>query len=281
MRLTSRDLEIFKLISKTAILTTAQIEKAVFTSVATTTVLRRLRKLERAKFIQRIEGLPNHELAWALTLRGAQTVGYANSKRHFHRFNLIHDVKLADLRLTLEGHGVALAWTPEHEIRSSMARRHGLKRMKNQSVPDGMMVAYINEVMESVVLELELHYKNQDRYKATFDSYKWKKNIKAVWYLVANESLGRHLEKLWVKGGKYGPWFFWSIADDVLRNVGQAKLNHYDEIFLVEDVFRRRMIADLPAHPGGSGVSTFAEELREGKINLTPQNLKESSEVAS
>lgn len=281
MRLTNRDLEIFKLISKTAILTTKQIKNAVFTGVAIATVLRRLRKLERAKFIVHVEGLPNHERAWALTLKGANTVGYANPKRYFHRLNLVHDVKLADLRLTLEDHRIAHAWTPEHEIRSSMARKHGVKQMKNEAVPDGIMVAYINEVMESVVVELELHYKNQDRYKTTFESYKWKKNIKAVWYLVPSISLGRHLEKLWVKGGKYGPWFFWSLVDDVLKDIGQAQLNHYGEIFLVEDVFRRKKVEELPAHPNGSGVSTLGEEVTEEKINLTPQNLKESSEVAS
>src|SRR3989338_5636866 len=125
MLLTKRDLEIFKLLSKTAILTTAQINRTVFQGVAVTTVLRRLRKLEKGKFIQRIEGLPGHELAWALTLRGADAVGYVSLKRHFHRLSLVHDVILADLRLTLEDHGIARSWIPEHEIRSAMAKGCG------------------------------------------------------------------------------------------------------------------------------------------------------------
>ena len=76
MLLTKRDLEIFAIISRCAILTTSQLSKTVFKGIAKTTVLRRLRKLEKAKFIERIEGLANYEKAWALTAKGAEAIGY-------------------------------------------------------------------------------------------------------------------------------------------------------------------------------------------------------------
>lgn len=268
MRLTERDSEIFKLISKTAILTTAQIERVIFTGVATTTVLRRLRKLEKGKFIERIEGLPNHEMAWALTMKGAESVGYLNPKRNFHRLALVHDVKLADLRLILEGSRIAHSWIPEHEIRSAMARKHGVKRMQNQSVPDGIMGAKYDGMMESVVIEVELHYKNKNRYREIFQSYVGKRNVKAVWYFVPSDSLGKHLEKLWTKHvGKYGPWFFWSLVDDVLKNGSRANIRYFEKIFEIQGIFG----IEAPAHSSGSGVSNFDEEKIEKQIDLNSE----------
>lgn len=272
MRLTKRDLDIFKLISKTAILTTLQIKNEVFKGVATTTLLRRLRKLEKAKFIERIEGLPNHELAWALTLKGTDAVGYPNSKRNFHRLSLVHDVKLSDLRLTLEKHGIARSWIPEHEIRSAMARKHGLKRMQSQFVPDGIMSVKYREIMESVVIELELHYKNKNRYRDIFQSYIGKSNVKAVWYFVPSESLGKHLEKLWMKYvGNYGPWLFWSLVDNVIENGGEATIHYFDKAFVIQEIFEPLKLA----HPSGLGMSKFSDEKAKNKIELSNENQDE------
>jgi len=278
MKLTQRDLEIFKLLSTMAILTTAQLQKTVFSGVAVTTVLRRLRKLEKEKYIQRIGGLPSYEVAWALTQKGADTVGYGNPKRNFHRLSLVHDVRLSDLRLTLERYGIARSWIPEHEIRSIMARKHGLRKMKTETVPDGIMSLSYKGVMESVAVELELHYKNQDRYKQIFQSYRWKENNKAVWYFVPSKSLGKHLEKLWMKSGiRSTPWHLWSEMDDVLANGAAATVHYFKDRCEIGKLFD----AKSPAHPDGSGVSNQAVDSAEEKINLTPQDQEESLEVAS
>lgn len=282
MKLTQRDLRIFDLMTTMAILTTAQIGRIVFQGVATTTVLRRLRKLEKEKYVQRIEGLPNYEVAWCLTLKGADAIGYANPKRNFHRLSLVHDVKLTDLRLTLEGHGIARSWIPEHEIRSAMARKHGLRKIKNETVPDGIMSVSHKWMMESVAVELELHYKNQDRYKQIFQSYRWKENIKAVWYFVHSAKLGQHLEKLWLKaGGRATPWLLWSEVDDVLTNGSLATVHYFNDRFEIRKLFDAKTTSELPAHPLGLGVSNLNEESLDEKINLTPLNQKESLIEAS
>lgn len=278
MLLTKRDLEIFKLIAKTAILTTAQIHREIFPGIATTTVLRRLRKLERGKYIERVEGLPKHELAWALAIKGADAIGCVEFKRRFHRLALVHDVKLAALRLALEGYGIAHSWLPEHEIRSAMARKHGLQRMKSEAVPDGIMGASYKGVMESVAMELELHYKNKDRYRETFQSYQWKENLKAVWYLVPSESLGRHLEKLWLKYvGQMGPWFLWSIIDDVLANPGLAAIHYFDESFELGKLFEPRP----PAHTGAFGVSRESSVISSNPAPLNAENESKILTLAS
>lgn len=282
MKLTQRDLEIFKLMSAMAILTTAQLQQAVFSSIAATTVLRRLRKLERGRYIQRIKGLPSYEVAWALTQKGADAVGYGNPKRNFHRLSLVHDVMLADLRLTLEGHGIARSWIPEHEIRSLMARKHGLKKMKTETVPDGIMSISYQGVMESVAVELELHYKNQDRYKQIFEAYRWKENIKAVWYFVPSKSLGRHLEKLWMKSGvRSTPWLLWSEVDDVLTNGGMAVVHYFNDRFEIGKLFDAKTIGESPAHPGGFGVSNLGEGKTGKQIDLSSETQGELPAKAS
>lgn len=281
MKLTSRDLEIFKLMAKTAILTTAQIQKSVFSGVAVTTVLRRLRKLEAEKYIQRVEGLPNHEIAWALTLKGSNGISYENPKRHFHRLSLVHDVKLSDLRLKLEDFGIAQSWIPEHEIRSVMARRHGVKRMQSTTVPDGIMGVSHNGVMESVAIELELNHKSQNRYKQIFQSYRWKENILAVWYLVPSKSLGKHLERLWLGvSGRPVLWFLWSEVDDVIQNGERSKIFYFDKTIELENLFKPKKLIEVPAHRPGLGVSSQEEEMSETKINLTPQDQKEKVDQA-
>lgn len=138
MLLTKRDLEIFKIISRCAILTTSQLSKTVFRGIATTTVLRRLRKLEKAKFIKRIEGLANYEKAWTLTSKGAQAIGYLNPKRHFQRLSLGHDVKLSELRLVLEDAGIARSWFVEEYSQrldevAELVYRYFCQLLENQS----------------------------------------------------------------------------------------------------------------------------------------------------
>ena len=269
MLLTKRDLEIFATISRCAILTTSQLSKTVFKGIAKTTVLRRLRKLEKAKFIERIEGLTNYENAWALTAKGAEAIGYLNPKRHFHRLSLGHDVKLTELRLLLEDAGIARSWIPEHEIRSAMAKKYGLQRIKSQSVPDGIMGVSYQGIMESIAIELELHHKNKDRYRDIFRSYAEKRNLKAVWYLVSSESLGKHLETLWTKyNGKYGPWFLWSLVDDVLENTKASTVRYFDQTIELEKLFE-------PAHPVGFGVSSLQDQKEEIQTKLSAESQRE------
>jgi DNA-binding Lrp family transcriptional regulator len=282
MKLTQRDFRLFNLISTMAILTTAQLQRTFFNGIAMTTVLRRLRKLEKANYVQRIVGLPAYEIAWALTQKGAKTIGYESPKRNFHHLSLTHDVKLTELRLTLESHGVVQSWIPEHEIRSAMARKHGLRHLKGQVVPDGIMSVSYKDVMESVAVELELHYKNQDRYKQIFQSYIWKENIKAVWYFVQSAKLGKHLEKIWLKaGGGATPWLLWSEVGDVITNGAKAKIHYFADHSEIRNLFDVTKSDSSLAHSLGPGVSNQVEVSLVGKINLTSENQENYIGVAS
>ncbi len=275
MVLTNRDLKLFKLISMTAILSTEQIQNRVFKNIAKVTVLRRLRKLERGKYISKVLGLPSFEAAWHLTLKGAEVIGAENVKRNFHPLNLVHDTKLSGVRFILEDQGVSRSWIPEHEIRSKMARKHGLRRMISQSVPDGIMSIKNKGAMESVAIELELHYKNKDRYKQIFNSYSQKRNIFAVWYLVLTKPHGRHLEKIWkdVTGYYEGPLLLWSEVSEVEKNGARARLYFRDKTYLVEDVFIPETLE--VAQEAGSDLSREMKKNIEVKSDLTERKEKE------
>lgn len=281
MVLNKRDLELFNLLATTAVLTTKQINERLFKGIDIRTVLRRLRKLEKEKLVARVLGLPNYEVAWHLTLKGADVVGYINPKRNFHALNLSHDVKLNALRFILEDQGISRSWIPEHEIRSQMARRYGLGQMKNRSVPDGLMGVFREGINESVAIELELNYKNKDRYRNIFKSYSEKKNIKAVWYLVLKKQMGEHLTKLWKQHThNYGPWFFWSLVDDLEKNGSKATVYCQDKSYELEFLFKISETI-LPAHKNGFEVGRPVAELSEEEINLTPEDQKEIQGKAS
>ena len=88
MLIMNRDKELCRRLHSFGLLTTRQIAATLFPGIALTTILRRLRKLEEASYIRRIEGLHNNEKGWALTHEGANLVSVQNSKIHFRKDQL-------------------------------------------------------------------------------------------------------------------------------------------------------------------------------------------------
>lgn len=272
MILTTRDRELLSLLARIGLLTTTQLNRTVFKNIATTTVLRRLRVLESSGYISRVEGLKNNENGWCLTLKGADAVGFLFPKRRFNRSTLDHDVILADLRLILEEQGIAHSWIPEHEIRSKMARSHGIRKMETQTVPDGIMGVEYEGLKHSIAIELELNYKNKDRYKRIFWSYRSKDKILAVWYFVPSKKFGESLSRLWAKhiGTNSKVWLLWSEADDVLKNGSQAQVQYFNHTNQIHELFKVK-----PAHTAALGVSSFDDEKSEIRKEVNIENEKE------
>ena len=276
MYLTDRDKNLFKFLAEMALMTTSQIRQAVFKNIATTTILRRLRVLESAGYIQKLEGLKSNERGWYLTLRGAEVVGIFRCKRNFNRSTLDHDVRLVDLRLSLENHGVAHSWVPEHEIRSKMAIKYGLRSMKSQVVPDGIMGVSYHGANESVAIELEFNYKNKGRYREIFKTYMWKEKIHAVWYLVPTINVGIYLCNLWVEyvGRDSRVMFLFSQIDDVVKNGSQATVRHFEDSHKVNEVWALK-VKDKPAQEAAQMVSSELSSKIENQNVVSDQNQKE------
>ena len=75
MRTTKRDLQLLQTLHNFSLLSTSQINALVFPKVDYRTVLRRLRKLESAKLIQRAKEYRGGMSVWHLTGTGARRIG--------------------------------------------------------------------------------------------------------------------------------------------------------------------------------------------------------------
>lgn len=277
MVITNRDRELLLKLHSYGMLATNQVKKIVFNDIAVTTVLRRLRILEKEHLIKRVEGLITSEKLWALTEKGAELADVKLYKRHFAKGLLDHDYKLLSLRLCLEGHGIAHSWTPEHEIRSMVYKKYGLKNAKDMLIPDGLMGVELNEKKVSVAIELELTLKNKSKLKETFRRYQSKRETFAVWYIVPSLMIMNQVHRLWFEcGGSYTPIkIFYSYYDDVMKNPLSATLFSNEKPKIIADYWKT-----LPAQETAHGVSTQDAKIIEIKTELTIENHAPILEVA-
>jgi len=220
MEVTVRDQKLFQMLQNYALVPTSEIRKRIFDNIAKTTVLRRLRLLEEEKLIQKVVGSMSQELNWALTPKGAEVANLDLFKRNFPLGLRDHDQKLLKLRFLLEDIVIAKSWIAEHEIRSKIAKKYGLRSMKQRLIPDALVGVSMNDIMTSVALELELNLKNKSRYFKTFDLYGQKSEIKFIWYVVSQKSHVRILFRYFddYKFLTYGKTFLVSVLDDLMAS---------------------------------------------------------------
>ena len=280
MVLTERDTRLLLKLQSYAILTTRQMAWMVFPGVAITTVLRRLRALERNGYIQRIEGLPSTERAWGISTKSAAMHPDQVSKVHFPKHSLDHDLKLTALRLLLEREKLALSWIPEHEIRTKIARAHGLREAQRKVIPDGIVGVKTKGVKESISIELELNFKNSRRYSQIFHDYRRKTNLYAVWYVVGSESIGRHLAKCFRQCyfTARQPYLFWSVLQDVMHDPFAATLWHENKEYFVSQIFEKK--TNEPAHPPAQEVSRVNNDSITENSNSTAEYNSEKLALA-
>ncbi|MCC7405021.1 MAG: replication-relaxation family protein [Bdellovibrionales bacterium] len=273
MILTSRDIAILKDLQRYGLFTTKKLSERHFPGVAMTTVLRRLRTLERGGHIQRIAGLEAGLNAWALTKASAKALLPQPSKAHFPRFILDHDLKLVDLRLSLEAAGISHSWRPEHEIRANVAAKYGLKNIAERVIPDGLMAVEIGGLREAVAVELELSPKNQRRYRRLFADYGTKKNLWGFWYVVQSATIGRQLMRAaresWHRGNC--PFFLWSKLDDILADPLNAPVHTYTDTRLLGELWTQKN-STSPAHTPAHGMSRESRIAAKSPSELSAPN---------
>lgn len=277
MVITNRDRLLLLKLHSYGMLATNQIKKIVFNDIAVTTVLRRLRILEKRHLIKRVEGLITSERLWALTEKGAELADFKLYKRHFAKGLLDHDYKLLSLRLCLEGKGIAHSWTPEHEIRSKVYKKHGLRDAKNKLIPDGLMGVEISEKKVSVAIELELTLKNKTKLKETFIRYQSVSETFAVWYIVSSSMIMNQVHRLWYASGGASASIkiFYSYYDDVMKDPLTAKLYGKEKPKNIADYWKT-----LPAQETAQGVSTQDAKIIAIKTELTTEDHAPILEIA-
>lgn len=254
--ITNRDLELFKKLSTYGMLSTKQINRLCFNSIATTTVLRRLRLLEENKYLHRILGLESQDLLWALLPKGAEIAYVEIPKRHWSKNLLEHDFKLLSLRLGLEGSGLAHSWMPEHLIRANIFRKNSFREAKEKLIPDGFMGIEVESKRLSLAIELELTLKNKDKLKKTLSRYRDQKGIAGVWYIAPTTSLLNAILAIWKCIGTYqdSPNIYLSVLKDVMTSPLEVKVfgNGKGNV-------ARSLWTPVPAHPSAHLVSGHVE----------------------
>jgi hypothetical protein len=269
MNITNRDIEIFKLIANYGMLSTKQINSICFNSIATSTVLRRLRILENKKYIQRLLGLESQDLLWILLPKGAEAAEVAIPKRHWSKNLLEHDHKLISLRLGLEGSGIAHSWIPEHLIRTNIFRKNDFRTAKEKLIPDGLMATMADGKRLSVAIELELTLKNKDKFHKTLSRYKRQDGIIGVWYIAPTTSLLNSISAGWnaLGGASTGNRLYLSVLDDVMKNPLTAKVFGHGRALKISELWTPR-----PAHPSAQSVSKEDEYQEHSLSESSPEN---------
>jgi hypothetical protein len=274
--LTERDKKIFADLKNYSVMTTTQIARRHFPDRATTTVLRRLRSLDANCYIRKLKGLETTERCWLLARKAALLYSEKIPRTSCNRLTLHHDVTLVDLRLLLEGHWIARGWTPEHELRAKVARDFGHHESTRRPVCDGVMAVLNDGKVQSICVELELHYKNRKRYRDLLNWYIGREEIWGLWYVVHSKSLGKHLADLWKKDVRgWGPYFLWSELSDVMKNGEQAIVHCGDQSYKMSDLWFTEEIVEN-AHRAAQQVSSPSQEDEENQNALSSEKDKET-----
>ena len=156
MWLQPRDKEILSKLDRYGVLSTRQLKDIFFKGIANSTVLRRLRKLEKPNLIGRVHGLDEGLCAWTRAQKGASTIGARDTIRYSNRNAIEHEVTLSALRMSLESVGLGTDWITEVELkRRSFAQNRGHNR-RDQVIPDGIFTTSYKEKPVVMAVELEL-----------------------------------------------------------------------------------------------------------------------------
>ncbi len=272
MFITERDINLLKKLSNYSMLSTKQIKNLCFGSIAKTTVLRRLRVLEKEKYIQRIGGLESQDTLWFLLETGAKIGEVQLPKRHWSKNLLEHDFKLIALRLLLENHDLAHSWMPEHEIRRSIFKNNDFRSAKEKLIPDGLMGIEVNGIKQTLAIELELTLKNKDKLRKVVSRYK-EKELHGVWYISPSKSILNSIHYQWNQTwstNKNPPSIYLSYLDEVIKNPLNAKVYGSGFGKKTTELWTPKILT--PAHPSALSVSRQDDHLREKTIDINNNN---------
>ena len=253
--ITERDHALFQKLGDYGVLSTGQLRELFFKNIRKTTMLRRLRALERRYLIRRIQGLSDGSHGWSLTKRCAYKLGTEGVFKNINRNSLQHDVTLSQVRMALQSVGLGETWVPEHVLRFRAWQERNQNKKVSENIPDGIFTVESGGDYLAVAIELELNEKNSDRYAKTLGSYWGKQSLAMIWYLVPTRALGEKIERLWKKtNGTSNTRLKWSIISQVLKNPYDIELHCLGTTRLLRNVITLRQ----PAHTTAHTVSTIA-----------------------
>jgi DNA-binding Lrp family transcriptional regulator len=265
MYFTNRDQHLLSDLGNYGLLSTTVIVEKHFNNVDYSTVLRRLRILEKEGLIRRAGLLMTTENLWAIAPKGAKKMSLENFKCYWNQASIDHDFKLIKLRMFLEELGIIKKWIAEHVIRSMIYKKYSLRDAKNKLIPDGIIETKIDNSSQSMAIELELNLKSQSRYKKILGQYQWNKDLLGVWYIVPTLAILNKLNDYWNRtASSYteGKIYF-SLLDDLLTFKGESLLYSTNEKFRLKEFFK------IPAHQTAQEVVTIIKRPLQNDYRLT------------
>ncbi|UYL10273.1 replication-relaxation family protein [Bdellovibrio sp. SKB1291214] len=259
-------------LKKYGVLSTPQVIRLHFQSIAKTTALRRLRALDHGTFIRRSVPLDDGTSTWTLGLKGKRLLAVEESMQFSNRNTIYHDVLLNDVRMKFEDMGLARDWTPEYHLKSHAFKNYKYRHAKEQLIPDGMLIEPIRGKDVEIAIELELTRKSESRYKDIFREYR-DINLDHVWYFVRSikdkEIISRIAESCYLFDSKI--LLFSDVSDFLKDEVPQVYFADKQEPMPLSSIHFDRSRIYSPAHRGDQGVSRLEPqkfEIREVPMSL-------------
>jgi hypothetical protein len=245
MKIQKRDEAILGIILKYGLLSSEQIRELHFKNLHHTTLMRRLRTLEKEKLILRMDSLPNNQSAWSLGILGARILKADPPGRFTNRNTTLHDVTVSGIRMSLESVGLCQNFSSEMEMKRQINYRLDEKKSFLQ-VPDGLFMVRVKnkDLDQAVAMEVELHPKNHARYRKIIGHYLEKDSIKYVWYFVKSIGIAQTIHSQWKVMRKKNPEtiFLFSLIEEA--NADASKLKAHTTVkgdwVAIQDIF------DLP-----------------------------------
>ncbi len=204
---------------KYGVVTSSQIGQWFFNGVAKTTVLKRIRLLEKGNYINRGVTLDDGTNTFYLGREGHKVLQTESFRIGINRNTIEHDVLLSQIRWKLEFFGLAKDITPEFQLRSEVFRNNRYLNAKEQLIPDALMIESVRGTAQAISIELELTIKSEARYKRIFEQYGTKKSITKIWYICRDlRSINKILQmsRKSYFNFKFRLWL--SIADDFMKS---------------------------------------------------------------
>jgi len=226
LRLSNRDLKLFEYLHQYGILSTQQVRSMVFENIDKRTVLRRLRKLWKKRYLHRVTG-PNGVYVWYLPKLGAKAIGCEPVMKGVNRNTIEHDLLVTDSRDWIEGFLATQHWTSSHSLRQKSNNETALEDRATDTIPDWLFIGKLkNKGPKMIALEVEIHFKGRKRMDRIFEIYAYKDSIDYLWYLVPNKKIGQSLlqefKKCNVRDNQ--KWLWFSVIEDLKTDIKNAKI---------------------------------------------------------
>lgn len=219
-----RDRMILHSASRFGVLSSTQVMALHFKSISHTTTMKRLRILEKGRFLIRVTGLPRSESAWSLSKKGAEAIEAEEPNSYSNQNTIVHEVELSALRIVLEAMGLGDQFVSEMTLRRGEAATESRRLSNRSTIPDGIFVADTKDSAVVVAVELELHPKNHSRYRKVFYDYARKDSLHHVWYVVSDAGIGNTVIGQWRRMARFenSPTLIVSLLSDLKQNEKEA-----------------------------------------------------------